>query len=83
MPIDINRFAAAAAEAYLRQGPQESSNGRPKNESKARLGGFGAVALGAGLAFAARAVYTRVRHLDLEQAADRVEGKLTGEEENG
>ncbi len=81
MPIDINKLAAAAAETYLRYDRQESSNGSTEGEHRHRLGGVGALALGAGLAVAARAVYLRARNFDLERAADQVEDKLTGKSE--
>jgi hypothetical protein len=69
--VDINRMAASALDAYL------ENEGHPREErGNRRFGGIGAVALGAGLAVAARAVYNRARSLDLERVAGAVEEKL-------
>ena len=78
MAIDLNRIATAAAESYLKVS-EGSPNGEPAHpkEKRRRFGGAGAIALGAGLAVAARAVYNRARRFDLEQAAGRVEDKLS------
>jgi hypothetical protein len=74
MAVDINRMAASALDAYLEK---ERNAGHPQEErGNRRLGGIGAVALGVGLAVAARAVYNRARNLDLEQVASAVEEKL-------
>jgi len=76
MAVDINRLAAAALDAYLEK---ERNEGRPREERRThRLGGISAVALGVGLAVAARAVYSRARQLDLERVAGAVEEKLRG-----
>jgi hypothetical protein len=76
MTVDVNRIAAAAAEAYLRE-KEQSPNGRVEPEKGHRFGGVGAVALGVGLAVVARAVYNRARRFDLERVADKVERKLS------
>jgi hypothetical protein len=74
MAVDINRMAASALDAYL---DRERNDGHPREERGNRhLGGIGAVALGAGLAVAARALYNRARHFDLERVAGAVEEKL-------
>jgi hypothetical protein len=74
MAVDINRMAASALDAYLEK---ERNEGHPREErGNRRLGGIGAVALGVGLAVAARAVYGRVRNLDLERVGGAVEEKL-------
>jgi len=74
MAVDINRMAASALDAYLEN---ERNEGHPREErGTSRLGGIGAVALGVGLGVAARAVYSRVRSLDLERVASAVEEKL-------
>jgi hypothetical protein len=75
VPVDFNRIAAAAAESYLKVSEQ-SPNGETERE-KHRFGGIAAVALGAGLAVAGRVVYKRARSFDLEQAAGKVEDKLS------
>lgn len=82
MAIDINRIAAAAAQSYLDE-HRRSVNGRVREGGKwegggRRLRGVGAVALGVGLAVAARAVYSRARSFDLERAAGKVEDRLSG-----
>ncbi len=77
MAIDLSRIVTAAAEAYLGEDRQGSPNGRADGGAKRRLGGVGALALGAGLAVAARAAYIRARRFDLERVADRVEDKLS------
>lgn len=76
MALDIGKVAAAAAEAYLRENERRSPNG--KVEKHSRLGGAGAVALGVGLAVAARVVYSRAKRFDLATAAGKVEDKLGG-----
>jgi hypothetical protein len=74
MAVDISRMAASALDAYLEK---ERNEGRPREErGSRRLGGISAVALGVGLAVAARAVYNRARNLDLERVAGAVEEKL-------
>jgi hypothetical protein len=76
MAIDLNRIAAAAAESYLqdRRQPAREEDAQGKDR---HLGGLGAVALGVGLAVAARAAYSRIRRFDLERAAGTVEDKLS------
>ena len=74
MTIDIDRIAGSALDAFLEG---ERDGGRPRKEhGHRRLGGVGAVALGVGLAVAARAAYHRARNLDLEQVASAIEEKL-------
>ncbi len=76
MAVDLNRIATAALESFL-QGDSEQP--APRNESRNhRLGGVGAVAVGVGLAVAARAAYNRARRLDLAQVAGAIEDKLGG-----
>lgn len=81
MAVDLNRIAVAAAEAYLHDrkpaGDDSERNGDGKRGGDGRIGGLGAVALGMGLALAARAAYGRVRRFDLERAAGAVEDKLS------
>lgn len=81
--IDINRIATAAADAYLRGASEQSQNGSQESEASKEgkdrhLGGVGAVALGVGLAVAARAAYNRARRFDLQRAAESVESKIRG-----
>jgi hypothetical protein len=76
MALDLNRIATAALESFLQQ-----SGEQPARQSESRnhhLGGVGALAVGVGLAVAARAAYNRVRRLDLEQVAGAIEDKLGG-----
>ncbi len=76
MAVDINRIAASALQAFLEN---ERNEGRPpahEERGNRRLGGVGAVALGVGLAVAARAAYNRARNFDLERVAGAVEEKL-------
>lgn len=74
MAADFNRIATAAFESFLEDGEQ-----RRQNESRNHhLGGVGAVAVGVGLAVAARAAYNRARRVDLAQMAGAVEDKLGG-----
>jgi hypothetical protein len=75
MPIDLNRIATAAAESYLKVSEQ-SPDGEAHRDRR-RFGGIAAVALGAGLAIAGRAVYKRARSFDLEEAAGKVEDRLS------
>jgi hypothetical protein len=75
MAIDIDRVAASALQTYL----EAKSNGGHASAHKRgnrRLGGVGAVALGVGLAVAARAAYHHVRRLDLERVGGAIEEKL-------
>jgi hypothetical protein len=76
MAVDLNRIATAALESFL---GEEGEQQRRQNDSRSHhLGGVGAVAVGVGLAVAARAAYNRVRHIDLERVAGAVEDKLGG-----
>ncbi len=76
MAVDINRIAASALQAFLENASDEGHAPAHEERRSRRLGGVGAVALGAGLAVAARATYHRVRGLDLERVAGAVEEKL-------
>jgi hypothetical protein len=76
MAVDINRIAAAALESFLEEHGEQPAR-RDQGRSR-RLGGVGAVVAGVGLAVAARAAYSRVRHLDLERLGGAVEDKLGG-----
>lgn len=71
MAIDIDRIAASALDAFLEGKSEERSQDERRNR---RL--LGGVALGVGLAVAARAVYSRARNVDLEQVAGAVEERL-------
>jgi hypothetical protein len=76
MAVDLNRIAAAALESFLQEDGE-----RPARQNESRnhhLGGVGAVAVGVGLAVAARAAYNRARRIDLESVAGAVEDKLGG-----
>lgn len=75
MGADLKRIAAVAAESFLGDGKQPTDR-REENQGR-RFGGVGALALGVGLAVAARAAYKRARRLDLEQVADSIEDKLS------
>lgn len=76
MAVDLNRIATAALESFLGEDGERQAQ---QNESRNHhLGGVGAVAVGVGLAVAARAIYNRARHLDLERVAGAVEDKLGG-----
>jgi hypothetical protein len=85
--LDINQIAGAAMTAFLTPDDRAGSAERTHSESDGRGGGvgqFGAVAVGAALALAARAAYFRARReLDLERVADAVEQRLNGEEQDG
>jgi homoserine kinase len=78
--IDVNRVVMAAMSSFM--APERSSeNGRvespERNHRGAGLGSVGAVAVGAALAVAARAAYSRARQrFDLEHVANAVEQKL-------
>jgi hypothetical protein len=76
MAVDLNRIATAALESFLQEDgeqPARRHEGRNRNH---HLGGVGAVAVGVGLAVAARAAYNRARRIDLEQVAGAVEDRL-------
>jgi hypothetical protein len=73
--VDLNRIAAAALESFLQEDEQPARREESRNH---HLGGVGAVAVGVGLAVAARAAYRRVRRIDLEQVAGAIEDKLKG-----
>lgn len=75
MAVDLNRIATAALESFLGEDEQPARQNESRNH---HLGGVGALAVGVGLAVAARAAYHRVRHIDLEQVAGAVEDKLGG-----
>lgn len=74
MAADLHRIATAALESFL----QEERPARREESRNHHLGGVGAVAVGVGLAIAARAVYNRARRFDLERVAGAVEDKLGG-----
>jgi hypothetical protein len=71
MAVDLNRIATAAFQSFLQEDEQPASRNH-------HLGGVGALAVGVGLAVAARAAYNRARRIDLEQIAGAVEDKLGG-----
>jgi hypothetical protein len=74
--LDVNRMAAAAMDALLT--PEEHSQNGLVEKQHRGLGAVGAIAVGAGLAVAARAAYSRARKsLSLEEIADSVEERLT------
>lgn len=76
MAVDLNRIATAAFESFLeKDGEQQPRQNESRNH---HLGGVGAVAVGVGLAVAARAAYHRARRVDLAQMAGAVEDKLGG-----
>lgn len=75
MAVDLNRIATAAVESFLRADDQPARRGESGNH---HLGGLGAVAVGAGLAVAARSAYKRARRIDLERVAGAIEDKLGG-----
>lgn len=74
MAIDLERIAATAVGAFLRD--EHASDSRSGGGSH-RLGRKGAFALGVGVTIAARAAYTRARNLDLARIAGALEDKLT------
>jgi hypothetical protein len=76
MAVDINRIAASALETFLERGESEQGGSKRGRGRNSRLGGVGGVALGVGLAVAARAAYSRVRSLDLERVGGAIEEKL-------
>lgn len=76
MAVDLNRIATAALESFLQEDGERPA--RQKESRSHHLGGVGAVAVGVGLAVAARAAYHRARRIDLEQVAGAVENKLGG-----
>jgi hypothetical protein len=74
--VDLNRIARAALESFLEEDGEQPAR---QNESRNHhLGGVGALAVGAGLAVAARAAYNRARRIDLEQVGGAIEDKLKG-----
>jgi len=76
MAADLNRIATAALESFLQEDGEQRAR---RDESRSHhLGGVGAVAVGVGLAVAARAAYHRVRRIDLDRVAGAVEAKLKG-----
>jgi hypothetical protein len=75
MAVDFNRIATAALESFLQDDGEQRAR---ENESHHHFGRVGAVAVGVGLAVAARAAYNRARHIDLEQVAGAIEDKLGG-----
>lgn len=76
MAADLNRIATAALESFLGEGGEQPAR---QNESRSHhFGVVGAVAVGAGLAVAARVAYNRARRIDLAQVAGAVEDKLGG-----
>jgi len=76
MAVDLNRIATAALKSFLQEdGEQQTRQNESRNH---HLGGIGAVAVGVGLAVAARAAYNRARRIDLEHVAGAVEDKLGG-----
>lgn len=76
MAVDLNRIASAALESFLQEDGEPPA--RREQSRSHHLGGVGAVAVGVGLAVAARAAYNRVRRVDLERLAGAVEDKLKG-----
>jgi hypothetical protein len=76
MAVDINRIAASALQAFLENESDEGHAHAQEKRRGRRFGGVGPVALGVGLAVAARATYHRARRLDLERVAGAVEEKL-------
>lgn len=76
MAVDFNRIATAALESFLQEDGERVA--RQKESRNHHLGGVGAVAVGVGLAVAARAAYHRARRIDLERVAGAVENKLGG-----
>jgi hypothetical protein len=75
MAVELQRIATAALESFLQEDEQPARREGSRNH---HLGGVGAVAVGVGLAVAARAVYNRARRVDLERVAGAVEDKLGG-----
>jgi hypothetical protein len=72
--IDVNRIASAAVDALL--GSEEQSPNGTVQKQRNGLGTIPAVAMGAALAVAARALYSRARKMDLAQVAESVEEPL-------
>lgn len=77
MSIDINRIAASAVDSFL-NGREVQPQDRPEENGNRGLGGVGSLALGAGLALAARAAYSRVRKFDLQEVGRAVEDRIAG-----
>lgn len=80
MAIDIDRIAASALQTYLEN---ERNEGSARKRGNRRLRGVRTVALGVGLAVAARAAYNRVRDLDLERVAGAIEENSGAERRAG
>jgi hypothetical protein len=74
--VDINRIASSALETFLERGGREQGGSKREKSGNRRLAGVRTVALGVGLAVAARAAYNRTRNLDLERVAGAVEERL-------
>jgi hypothetical protein len=74
MAVNLNRIATAAVESFL----QDEQPARREESRNHHLGGVGAVAVGVGLAVAARVAYKRARRIDLARVAGAVEDKLGG-----
>lgn len=64
--MDVNKLVSSAVEAYLREAEQASNGPVDDHGKHRRLRRGTAVAAGAGLALAGRAVYRRARRYDLE-----------------
>jgi hypothetical protein len=77
MSIDYSRIASSAVDSFL-NGRSEEPQGHQEQNGSRGLGGVGALALGAGLALGARAVFRRARGLDLEQVGHAVQDRITG-----
>lgn len=76
MAVDLNRIATSALETFLEGGEREQGGSKRAKGGNRRVGGVRTIALGVGLAVAARAAYNRVRNLDLERVAGAVEERL-------
>lgn len=79
MAIDIERVVAATVDSFLHgdeEKPAQDSGGGGEGGGRQALGATGALAVGVGMGLAARAVYRRVRQLDLESVAQALEDRL-------
>jgi hypothetical protein len=74
--IDLLRVATSAVDSFLDDRERSRDSARPEKGGHRRLGARGAVALGAGLAVAARVAYGRVRRFDLERLGTAAESRL-------